>query len=138
MTTTIEHNYIVNSVLRVVDGDTYWVKVDTGFRQELLIEVRAADLDTPEKNKGSEFERSQARLAQEFVSEFFSDAHRRGRRLWIHTEKDPDNFGRWLGDIWWEDLRGEQEHLSNALIAVSLATVYPTRWYEVYDPTGRK
>lgn len=124
--------YRITDVVKVVDGDSYWVRCDVGFRQNILINVRLigpeAGVDCPERNRGSEYEKQQAIAARAFAVGFLAT----DRTLWIRTEKDPDNFGRWLGDIWFEDSTGEH-HLADALIHIELATIWPIRWRDIYD-----
>jgi endonuclease YncB( thermonuclease family) len=120
--------YRVTDIVKVTDGDTAWLRLDPGFRQSILVNVRLLGYDTPERNRGSVYEKQQAQAARAFTVGFLATE----RTLWIRTEKDPDDFGRWLGDIWYEDSTGEH-HLGPALEQIQLATPWPTRWRTVYD-----
>lgn len=131
--TTLPYNYKVTEVVKVTDGDTYWLRLDVGFRQSILIDCRLDGWDAPEMNKGSDYERQQAQVARQVASDWLTAAL--GVGLWIHTEKDPDDFGRWLGDLWTEDAAGTENGLGQTLAAQQLASAWPKRWHEVYDTT---
>jgi endonuclease YncB( thermonuclease family) len=121
--------YKISAVVRVVDADTIWASVDCGFRQSLLVNIRLLGYDAPEKNKGSVHERNQAKVAQAFTERALSGLG----QLWVRTEKDPDDFGRWLGDIWVEEFDGTERHLGPALADEGLASAWPLRWHQVFD-----
>lgn len=131
MTATIPYVYPVSEVVRVVDGDTYWLRLDVGFRETLLVNVRLSGFDCPELRSGSAYERAQGAVARDFAASFFRDLA--GDHLYIRTEKDPDDFGRWLGDVWIDPPDGTAVHLGARLYELNLATRWPTRWREVYD-----
>jgi endonuclease YncB( thermonuclease family) len=134
--TARQYLYEVVEVVKMTDGDTYWLRLrhDPGFRQTtlILIDCRLDGWDCPETNKGSAFERSQAKVARTFAANWLTAALLKG--LWIRTEEDPDDFGRWLGDLWTE-ADGVEDHLGATLAAARLASAWPTRWREVYDTT---
>lgn len=130
--TEIQYVYEITEVVKVVDGDSYWLRVDVGFRQENLINVRLHGYDCPERNKGSVNERKKAIEAHKLAEEFLTVRGLGGGQLWIKTYKDPDNFGRWLGDIWigfsdWDANLGAELHHRQ------LASLWPTRWREEFD-----
>lgn len=132
------HPYIyrVTEVVKVTDGDTYWLRLDVGFRQTILVNVRLADYDTPEVNSGSEVERLAANLARSEVARFFDQGMSPGNSLWVRTRKDPDNFGRWIGEVWIEQEDGEtvtHVDLGSSLSSLGLASKWPIRWREEYD-----
>jgi endonuclease YncB( thermonuclease family) len=130
--TTQQYVYRVTEVVKVTDGDTYWLRLDVGFRQEILIDCRLDGWDAPEMTKGSDYEKQQAKIARQVASDWLTAALKVG--LWIRTEKDPDDFGRWLGDLWTETSDGlVADHLGMALASQKLASAWPTRWHEVYD-----
>lgn len=129
--TTQDYTYRVTKVERVVDGDTFWLRLDVGFRQEQLTEIRLYGVDCPERRRGSEFEKSEARRATEVSLEWLIDAASEGN-LWVRTHRDPDDFGRWLGEVWQDDGVGER-YLSEHLKEEGLASIWPTRWHEVFD-----
>lgn len=122
---TAQYIYRVTEVVKVTDGDTYWFRLDVGFRGTLLVNIRLSGWDCPERHKGSAFERAQAAVATEAAQRYLEAPG----GLWVQTQPDPDDFGRWLGDVWNES----GTHLGDYLAALELATPWPTRWHEVYD-----
>jgi endonuclease YncB( thermonuclease family) len=146
-----DYLYRIVTVKKFVDGDTYdlmlskLVRVDIGLhiKQELYtypeIRVRLTGpdkgVDTPEKLRGSVFERQKAAEAKALATGWLTQSFASGP-VYVRTARDVDDDGlsRWLGDIF--DSSGA--HLSDFLIALKLATVWPTHWYEVYDIEGRK
>lgn len=128
--TTLPYTYKVSEIVKVTDGDTYWLRVDVGFRQLILIDCRLSGWDAPEMTRGSAFEKAQAKVARQFADDWLAAALQTG--LWIRTEKDPDDFGRWLGDLWTEEA-DEEHHLGTALAGQQLASAWPTRWHQIYD-----
>ena len=128
--TTQQYVYRIANVRRVVDGDTYWFDLDAGFRTTVLVNIRLHGYDCPERARGSQHERDQAKYATGYA-----DAWLLGTpgALWVRTEPDPDDFGRWLGEIWAEDGDGTKLLLGEYLRSLGLASVWPTRWHEEYD-----
>jgi len=129
--------YRVTEVVKITDGDTYWLRLDVGFRQTMLVNVRLLGYDCPERNRGSEREKDAARRATKVAELFFGYAldPESGVTCWVRTEPDPDDFGRWLGDVW-DESDGDpwpEEHLGAALRREGLASVWPTRWREEFD-----
>lgn len=122
-----EYRYKVTEIMKITDGDTYWLFVDVGFRHSFLAHLRLNEWDTPELNRGSDFEKSEARRATVVVNDFLLEGISHDE-LVIQTYKDPDSFGRWLADVWNGD-----RHLGEHLASLNLATAWPTRWREVYD-----
>lgn len=132
---TRRHVYATISVRKFTDGDTYWLYLDTGFRQTTLVQIRLFGYDTPEKSKGTPHERAEAKRAAAFTADWITRALADGT-LWVRTEPDPDDFGRWLGETWVERLDGTVELLGDALRTQGLASVWPTRWREEFDRTA--
>lgn len=128
--TTLPYIYKVTDIVKVTDGDTYWLRLDVGFRQEILIDCRLSGYDCPERNSGSAFEKEQAVKATEVATDFLL---RWPGDLWVRTEKDPDSFGRWLGEVWREDANGARTRLGDILRLRNLASIWPIRWREEFD-----
>ena len=133
MSTTKQYVYKVVAVERFVDGDTFWLRVDVGFREWVLIDCRLDGYDTAETHMGSDTEKAVGRLAASFTEDWLT-GHLASDTVWVQTEKDPDSFGRWLGTVWYEAADGTAGHLGVALRALGYASVWPTRWHEEYDP----
>jgi endonuclease YncB( thermonuclease family) len=124
-----QYVYKIAEVVKVVDGDSYWLRVDVGFRQENLINVRLAGFDCPEAHRGTENEKAKAILARKAATSWL-DAYEGA--CWIRTEKDPDNFGRWLGTIW-VAAEPKDFYLGETLRELGLASLWPIRWRDAYD-----
>ena len=127
--TTQQYVYRIVKVVKVTDGDTYWFELDVGFRMTALVNIRLSGWDCPERTKGSLYERQQAKYATGYADAWLLTA----KTLWVQTQPDPDDFGRWLGIIWTEAADGTPSYLGNYLAGLQLATPWPTRWREVYD-----
>ena len=128
MSPTREYVQRVTEVVRVVDGDTYHLRVSLPFYLSAVITVRLDGFDCPEINSGTVAERNAGQVAKSIAAGFLTQP-----TLWVRTEKDPDNFGRWLGDVWSEDADGNQTHLGDTLRAQGLASIWPTRWHEEFE-----
>ena len=114
------------------DGDTFRLRIDRDFYDTSVREVRLLGFDAPELRKGTATERLMGRQAATFTLDWLTKP-RTGGTMWLRTEKDPDDFGRWLGDVWWESDDGEEvEHLGEALYRAGLDVVWPKRWHEVH------
>lgn len=74
---------------RVIDGDTYILDVDLGFRIHAKLHIRAFGVDTPERGEPGHD------LAAAFATEFM-----KGKRITIRTEKDKSSFERWLAWVY--------------------------------------
>ena len=90
--------------LGVVDGDTFDLTVDTGFRQRYDARVRSSTVDTAEiwgVNESSE-EYKRGMRHKEAVIAWFDEAlseHDGHWPLLIRTERDTGKYGRWLAEI---------------------------------------
>lgn len=82
------------------DGDTVYLHIDTGFTfarmESRHNSYRLLHIDAPELNR-------LASRALAILSRDALDSMIKGRPLIVRTEKDPDNFGRFLVDIYQED-----------------------------------
>lgn len=132
--TTLDYVFRVQEVDKVVDGDTYRLRVSVGFHLTALITVRLDGWDCPELHGPTARERAAAIAARD-VAAAWLQAHT--GTLFVHTEPDPDSFGRWLGDLWTDLDDRSVVHLGDALARLELATPWPTRWRDVYD-TGNE
>lgn len=74
---------------RVIDGDTYILDVDLGFRIHAKLHIRALGVDTPDRGEVGYDE------ATAFVTEFLT-----GKSITILTEKDKTTFERWLAWVY--------------------------------------
>lgn len=123
--------YRVTEVVAVVDGDTFDLVIDPGFRLAYASRFRLQGWDTPEMRRGSDFEKAEARRAQQAAADWIDGV---GRRLMARTHK-ADSFGRWLAELLseGEDWTTPAGALGLHLRSLSLATAWPTRWREEFD-----
>lgn len=132
--TTLEYVSRVQAIVKVTDGDTYWLLLRLPFRHQSTECIRLAGYDCPERTKGSAREKAEAKRATQVALDFLWGAlSTDGVTLWVRTEPDPDNFGRWLGDVWRETSDGQKRHLGAELRSFGLASLWPTRWRDEYD-----
>lgn len=123
--------YRVTEIVNVVDGDTFDLVVDPGFRLAYANRFRLLGWDTPEIRAGSQHERAEAQRARQAATEWMNaDA----AALMVRTHK-ADSFGRWLAEVFREneDWNSPAGSLGLHLQSLSLATEWPTRWREVFD-----
>lgn len=104
MTPTYRYAAVVR---RIVDGDTLDVDLDLGLRTWRHRErLRLAGIDAPEV-RGPE--REAGRAAADWLREQLPV----GAEIVVETERDPDNFGRWVAWVW---RREDDEPLNNRLV----------------------
>ena len=97
---------------RVVDGDTFDVTVDLGFRITTYQRLRLIGVDTPE-TRGPE--RTEGLKVKQYVTDLIE-----GRDLMIETFK-VGKYGRYICQVYLSD----GEKLGDHLLARKMATVYP-------------
>lgn len=123
------YDYAVTEVVKVTDGDTYWFRVDVGFRESLLVNVRLDGFDAPETNSGDTTERNAGAVARSLAAQFFTD---HAGKVRVATKPDPDSFGRWLGQVYATTDTGDV-FLGDVLRAQGLASIWPTRWHQEFE-----
>lgn len=98
------YTYYVQSLDRVVDGDTIDVVIDLGFDLFKKARVRLAGIDTPEKRTRNVREKELGLHASTWLEEQLLDITTYGRLI-IKTEKDKQSgkYGRMLGWLWAEE-----------------------------------
>lgn len=74
---------------RVIDGDTFVLTVDLGFRCSVSIEARLRGIDAPERNTDA------GKQATAFVQDVIA-----GRPLLIESYRDERSFARWVCEVW--------------------------------------
>lgn len=114
--------------LRVIDGDSYYLYVDGGFHSYRQERFRLIGVDTPELRSKDEPERQRAQEAKVFVEGILKPtplpAPGGAWPLRIVTFKDPDNFGRYLAEVYYKDDDGVEHNLGDELLAKGLAKPY--------------
>jgi len=111
----------VATVIRVVDGDTVWVTLDTGFGDYVDQNLRLRGIDTPEMDT------AKGRKAKDFVVNAIGNV----KRIIVSTTK-VDKYDRYLADILYveEDVADVYEiakkgtYLNRQLISDGLAERY--------------
>lgn len=83
------------TLIKVIDGDTVVLNVDLGFKLNITITVRLSGVDAPELNKGDK------ELGKKIKKEL--DSLLKSGKLTVNTKKQ-DKYGRWLADIYVNDL----------------------------------
>lgn len=98
-------------IIRWVDGDTVWLKVDLGFRMSSAADFRLHGVDTPERGQPGHTEAT-ARVRELAPA---------GTIVTIHTFRNADKYGRWLAVVY---PFGVDRSLNSTLIAEQLAVAY--------------
>lgn len=101
-------------LVEVVDGDTFDLRLDLGFRTYKKIRVRLLGVDTAEifgvEKESTEYKRGMEhkRFVKDFLTATPDDE---GWPLTFVSAEESGKYGRWLGDV-----RVDDELLSDALI----------------------
>ncbi len=106
----------------VVDGDTVDVMFDMGLDTFGKRRLQLKGIDAPKilwmKEESEEFQRGMA--AREFVRERVID-----KQVWVKTYKDKTGkYGRYLGDVFFQDEDGKHVNISTLLLEEGLADKY--------------
>ena len=96
-------------VLRVIDGDTYVIRVDLGFRIGVDVEVRLHGYNCPELTA---INGREAKAAVEAIV--------LGKTILVETYRDVRSFARWVADLYVDG-----EHLGDHLCRLGMASVRP-------------
>lgn len=78
-------------LLRVIDGDTYDVEIDVGFRMTVRTPLRLAHVDAPEHNT------EPGKAVIEYLKGFLGELP---RDITVRTYKPQDKYGRYLADVY--------------------------------------
>lgn len=85
-------DYCYNAkITRVIDGDTYDVIVDLGFRVQANLPLRLAHVDAPERNTAD------GKAVINYLSVYFGAGM---TPVVVHTYKPIDKYGRYLADVY--------------------------------------
>lgn len=116
--------YFKAKCYEVIDGDTASFMIDVGFDTYRDKRVRFLNVDTPERGQPNYKE------ATEFVKERILN-----KQVIIRTYK-ADNFGRYLGEIWYYDEESSKyKLLSNEIIDNGLEKP-GSKWNNYIDLEG--
>lgn len=85
-------------MIRVIDGDTYEVAVDLGFRVYHNIHVRLKNFDTAELRSSNTAEVEHAKAARDFVADLLP----RDTKIVLLSAKGAA-YSRWEADVYFHD-----------------------------------
>lgn len=89
-----EPTYIYRATCeRVIDGDTYVLRIDLGFRCAVSLEARLHGIDTPERNQAGGKEATL--YARNLLLPYGGPAE-----LVVQSYRDERSFARWVCDVW--------------------------------------
>ena len=129
--------YKVEEIVKVTDGDTFWLKLSMGLNESHLKDIRLLGWDTPEVNSGSAKEKAAGAVATKVAYAFLHAAIANPHRtVWVQTKKDTRSFNRYLGDIWVEDQSDNRTYLGQHLELLGLAVKSPNgevKWRDIHD-----
>lgn len=108
--------YRVQSVVKVIDGDTIDVKIDLGFSLTILQRLRLTGIDAPSLNDKNPEIALKAKDAALFVSEWLT---KKTGLIYVKTIK-PEKYGRMLADLF----RDGGSSLCQELLDANLAAPY--------------
>lgn len=90
--------YVVKSIKKVIDGDTFDCILDLGFDVLLEARVRMAGIDTPESRTRDKVEKTFGLASKKFLKQHIKNAE----KIIVRTELDNEKgkFGRILGTVY--------------------------------------
>ena len=94
-------------VMRVIDGDTLKLEIDTGFDEQCRETIRLRGIDCPEMNT------PEGRAAKRFVERELAHCE---SIILKSTQTRKEKWGRYLGDVFYTDKAGKQQYLNNVLL----------------------
>jgi len=102
------HRYLVDKVLRVVDGDTIDVRFYAWEDIVLVKRLRLLGVDTPElrPRKGTATERAAEKQAALAALAYVRETLDKAQAIYIITDWKSDSFGRVLAEIEYRDASG--------------------------------
>lgn len=89
------YNYQVESVIKVIDGDTIDVEIDLGFGVFVKRRVRLFGIDAPETRTRDKAEKARGKESKKFLSELIENTQ---EPIFLRSY-DLDKYGRVLGEI---------------------------------------
>lgn len=104
------------SLVRIVDGDTAWLRVDLGFRVQVDIDFRLARINAPEMVGDT---RLAGYSSMEHLTKLLT-----GCELRVKSDKSRDKYGRWIGDIFYQTPDGVWRSASDDMITSGFAAPY--------------
>ena len=111
------YTYFVQSIERIVDGDTVDINIDLGFNLTKKERVRLAGIDTPETRTKDLKEKKLGNEAKDFLEIHLM----RATRLTVKTEKD-GKYGRMLG--WLYETEEDEMSINEIMVNKGYAWSY--------------
>lgn len=115
-------------LLEVVDGDTLKVFIDQSFDDFSRKSVRINGINTPEKNWKSE------RIAGIPVKEIMKKWIE-GKKLRVRSTSKGKYYGRFIGDVWYEDEDGTEHQWGAFILEHGLGKPYNGKGDKRFTPT---
>jgi endonuclease YncB( thermonuclease family) len=118
-------------VTKIVDGDTFYFKIDVGFgwthgNDKMPAKVRLADYDTRELSDDDDEKRAKALEAKKYVEKALLNPDGTSKNLIVITRKtksgkEYQTFGRWVAEVFYQDSFGTWLNLGKTLFEEGLA-----------------
>jgi micrococcal nuclease len=113
------------TVDRVIDGDTYILRLDLGFRTSAALTIRVRGYDAPEIVGADRARGIAAKIA---AGNFLGGA----KTIVVESYKDAQSFARWIGDVYVDghsiaELLIEAGHVAGPLVMKATADRVPDR-----------
>ncbi len=105
-------------VIKVIDGDSFVVRIALWPQMEIVTTVRVAEIDTPELRGKCETERKLAKHAERFSRRWLDKG-----QVFITNVKNDKYGNRVVAHV----TRSDQTTLAEALLSASLAQPYPQK-----------
>lgn len=97
--------------IRNYDGDTVTFLVDLGFKVNMTLNVRLADINTPEIRNNDMTEKERAIKAKEFVHDALSEA----KDIIIKSGKISGKYGRYITTVFYDGINLNEQLLQEGL-----------------------
>jgi micrococcal nuclease len=81
---------------RVIDGDTYLLDLDLGFRVHAAVRIRLRGYDAPELHAADILIRQKAHEAMQMAENYL----KRAAVITVQSYQDRMSFERWVADVW--------------------------------------
>lgn len=108
------YTYVIQDIVKVVDGDTLDVTIDLGFDIYTKQRVRLLGIDCEESRSSDIVEKQYGKLAKEKLK-YWCTMHTHENPMVLRCEKrDPrEKFGRVLAELWHNELNINEWLVSN-------------------------
>ena len=117
-------NYLIESVDRVVDGDTIDITINLGFSLWTRQRVRIAGVDTPEKRTRDPKEKELGIDATNWLKRKLDEAKAEKKPLYVRTELGSGSTGKYGRLIGWLYVNDSPISINEEMIAEGYAWEY--------------